>query len=804
MKRKPPRSRKQPKTKKTGRKPRLPKAAVSIIDAINDAIVIFDRNGTVVSINPIFEKRTGLKKTTVVGKNGESLIEKTIKREDLKKVLSAFANAKKGLAVQPVFATSVNPTGRETPIYFATSYLRDQDRNPTHIIVTIKDISEITEELTEHRRHLKKLVEARTAEIRSVNVKLRREIKERRRAEKNLKIARADLMKTIRQRTSQLEKANQVLHTRILKHREAEEALRRAELTTRSVFDSIGEGVTVTNLNGTIVQVNQAAVRNSGHRSRRELVGRNAFEFLRGHDHRLIRKKGEKALATASSQVFEHVILNRDGHELAAESNVTLLRDRRGDPSGFIIVTRRIARTGSRKRKTPKTDTFFALAELLPQAVFEVNRQGAITYANRHAFKVFRYGREDIEQGTGAIQMVVPEDRERIGRNVQKILRGETVSGEEYTALRKDGSTFPVVIYSAPIVENGQPVGLRGILVDITERKRAEEKLKKAREDLEERVTERTAELESANEQLRTEIDARKRVEQLLKDVEREKAVILDSMSELVTYQDPEMRIIWANRAACESVDLTPGEITGRYCYKIWQFREDPCPGCPVKKARETGTAQEAEMTSPDGRVWDVRSYPVINAHGTLEGVVEVTADITERKRVEELIRKQHELGIALGSAPSLPAVIRLCLDTALELSGMDCGGIYLVDEPTGTLDLLHHRGFHLDEFASQVSRYPRETPQARIVAEGAPVYADHRDLNLPQYDIRIREGLRAIAVIPIKHKGNVIACLNVASHTLDEVPLSSRQALETISAFIGSGISRVRTENPGPKGETP
>ena len=209
-------------------------------------------------------------------------------------------------------------------------------------------------------------------------------------------------------------------------------------------------------------------------------------------------------------------------------------------------------------------------------------------------------------------------------------------------------------------------------------------------------------------------------------------------------------------------------------------------------------------MHSPDGRVWHVRGYPVINADGGLEGVVEVTADITRRKRAEDLIRKQHELGIALGSAPSLSAVLTLCLDTALELSGMDCGGIYLVDEPTGSLDLLHHRGFHLDEFAAQVSRYPRETPQARIVAEGAPVYSDHRDLNFPQHDIRIREGLRAIAVIPIKHRGKVIACLNVASHTLDEVPLSSRQALEMISAFIGSGISRVRTENADPKGKTP
>jgi signal transduction histidine kinase len=75
--------------------------------------------------------------------------------------------------------------------------------------------------------------------------------------------------------------------------------------------------------------------------------------------------------------------------------------------------------------------------------------------------------------------MIVPKDRERARDNVGKILKGEKSGLNEYTALRKDGSTFPVIIHSAPIFKEGKPVGLRGFMVDISEREKAEEERRK-------------------------------------------------------------------------------------------------------------------------------------------------------------------------------------------------------------------------------------------------------------------------------------------------------------------------------------
>jgi PAS domain S-box-containing protein/putative nucleotidyltransferase with HDIG domain len=116
-------------------------------------------------------------------------------------------------------------------------------------------------------------------------------------------------------------------------------------------------------------------------------------------------------------------------------------------------------------------------------------------------------------------------------------------------------------------------------------------------------------------------------------------AAILNSMSELVVYQDTENKLLWANRAAAESVGLSLGELSGRHCYEIWHQRREPCAGCPVVKARETGQPQEAEITTPDGRVWFIRGDPVRDVNGNIVALVEGTLEITEQKKTTDALR---------------------------------------------------------------------------------------------------------------------------------------------------------------------
>lgn len=130
-----------------------------------------------------------------------------------------------------------------------------------------------------------------------------------------------------------------------------------------------------------------------------------------------------------------------------------------------------------------------------------------------------------------------------------------------------------------------------------------------------------------------------------LRRSEQDKQLILDTTAEMFALYDLDLRVQWANRAAGASVGCEPEQLAGRTCYEIWHQRDEPCPECPVVKARETGRPQHAEFATPDGRHWFLRGYPVKDEAGQVVALVEFGLDITNRKRAaEDLQAKTAEL----------------------------------------------------------------------------------------------------------------------------------------------------------------
>jgi two-component system sensor histidine kinase UhpB len=197
-----------------------------------------------------------------------------------------------------------------------------------------------------------------------------------------------------------------------------------------------------------------------------------------------------------------------------------------------------------------------------------------------------------------------------------------------------------------------------------------------------------------------------------------------------------------------------------------------------------------------DGRiVWGHLSVRAMrDAEGHLLYFLPMIEDITLQKRVERLIHAQRDLAVALNEVNDLESGLRLCLRVALDLSEMTAGGAYLLDDRSGALDLAVHQGLS-SEFVSSVAHLEADSANVRLVMAGKAVYSDYPALGVPQDEAARREGLRGIAVIPIQHEGHVMGCLNVASRTMEDLPVFAREAIETIAAQMGGSIVRLRAQ---------
>lgn len=122
------------------------------------------------------------------------------------------------------------------------------------------------------------------------------------------------------------------------------------------------------------------------------------------------------------------------------------------------------------------------LANSLPDIVFETEIDGKLTFINDAALKMGGCSDEDFGKGLNILEFIVPEDKQKAIENIGKLLAGDNHITTEFTFKRKDGTTFPALVTATLRMSANKVVGLRGLAIDITERKNAEEKLKESQE----------------------------------------------------------------------------------------------------------------------------------------------------------------------------------------------------------------------------------------------------------------------------------------------------------------------------------
>jgi PAS domain S-box-containing protein len=137
-------------------------------------------------------------------------------------------------------------------------------------------------------------------------------------------------------------------------------------------------------------------------------------------------------------------------------------------------------RQETQKALEKSENSFREMTDLLPQTVFEADLNGRLTYVNKSGFEIFGYSKEDFQNGINIFSAIIQEDQELAIENMKRLISGETNKGYIYSAVKKDKTTFPIQTYTSRILENQKPIGFRGIIIDITERKNAEKALRES------------------------------------------------------------------------------------------------------------------------------------------------------------------------------------------------------------------------------------------------------------------------------------------------------------------------------------
>jgi PAS domain S-box-containing protein len=380
--------------------------------------------------------------------------------------------------------------------------------------------------------------------------------------------------------------------------KQVEEALR----FTQSSVDGLAESAFWIGPDAGFIYINDAACRSLGY-SREELLSMTVHDIApdispeEWADHwRKTREQGAVA--------FESRQRAKDGRIFPVDITVSFL-EFEGKEYNCAFARDITERKRTEEELRQSEEKFKEVVELLPQPVFELDVWSKVTYASRKAFELFGYTDQDFERGVYAANLVVPGDRDRVFGNLQKILQGEHEDGKEYTALRKDGTTFPAFIHSVPIVRDDRIVGVRGIIVDFSARKETEEALR------------------MSEERYRT-----------LFETSRDAIVIVTREGEFID----------VNKSFSDLFGFTKEEIMNMNARQLWADPDDRSRWLEKMKRHGSASDYEWKAVRKDGTVrYCLLTSTVRQAEdGTLQYQT-IVRDVTEQRKAEQDLRESEE-----------------------------------------------------------------------------------------------------------------------------------------------------------------
>jgi PAS domain S-box-containing protein len=397
------------------------------------------------------------------------------------------------------------------------------------------------------------------------------------------------------------------------------------------------------------------------------------------------------------------------------------------------------------------------LSELLPEMICETDDQGFITYANRFAINRMGYKLSDIEKRVHITELVHEDDRPRMKSNFNLSLKKKSQQPNEYRAVTKTGEELSVLIYTSVIKKNKITAGIRGVMIDITERKKNEKKLNQYTERLE------LALIGSGASLWDWDIGSGEVFfsERWFSTLGFRRDELASNFSTLIELTHPEDRPAFLR--------ILREHLEGKSDYFRSQHR------LKTKEGNWIWILDTGRVTERDG-------------NGNAMRAVGIHMDITSQRATELLDNIEHDLNLKLSKIIESDLTIRTFLDFVLEHSSMDAGIVYLPGESNKHFNAQYLRGF--PQNTGSMDNPAGNPEQLTELFAKAPYYSSGV-VTAEGYNI---EG--AYAILPMIYIDSLTGYLVVFSKKEAEITEFKKAILEKAASVAGFYIVRARQQD--------
>lgn len=394
----------------------------------------------------------------------------------------------------------------------------------------------------------------------------------------------------------------------ITKVKNTEHSLRESESKFRNLVEYSHDSILILDFNGIIQFINPTGLSIIDEQRSEEIIGKkDILEYIHPVFKEIITRDLHSIIDGIEGQITQYKLITRKNREIWVEGHGRKIPHQKSESiliSWREITSRKLAEDALRDSE----EKFRSFAELKPQTIFEMDMDLIITYVNQHGRTMKDSQNQNIKEGYPALSFIHPSSHEKIRENIQKLIGGIPYELEEYLALRGNGTTFPINIYTSPIFKDGEITGIRGVIVDISERKKMEEEIK---------------------------------------DSERKFRALVEKSLDGTIIVDFSGNILFSNPRICHimgcSLDENLEERINIFSFILPEFRDNALNDLQKIKAGSDDFIMNYQVSTLDKRLIWIECIGRKIFYSGISAIIFSIHDVTERKKAEDGLRESEQ-----------------------------------------------------------------------------------------------------------------------------------------------------------------